>query len=129
MAMQYWIDESTRTVHLVALGESTPEEWTTAMRAVLKSPAYRAGFGFLSDRRRAATATVPFTENALGFVMMKQKELAGARFAVVVSNPASVEMARMGKDLAERAALPIAAEIFSDVGAAERWLRMTAPDA
>jgi hypothetical protein len=58
--------------------------------------------------------------------MSKRKELAGARFAVVVSDARGLEMARLGRKRAHDSSLPSFAEIFGDIESAQLWLRPTA---
>lgn len=128
MGITYSIDAPARIIRLELVGEVGADEWTATMREILKNPTYRPGFGVLVDRRRAAPVSAAFTKHVLGFLMLKQKQFVGACFALVLADPASFEMGRMGKTLAEEAALPIQVEVFQDVGAAERWLLLTGPE-
>lgn len=80
------------------------------------------GYNILSDNRDIGTpATRAQMEQLATLLTGMREKFAGARWAVVVSKPASFGMMRMLAVFLE--AIPITLEIFRDTEAAERWLR------
>jgi hypothetical protein len=126
MGIIYSIDAGARIVRLEFVGDISPDQWAGTLRAILRTATYEPGFGFLVDRRNASPPTVEYVEFSIGLAMLNERRLAGARWAVVTSSPASLEMARMGKTLAQGAGLPTPIQVFDDVESAERWLRLSA---
>lgn len=129
MSLAFWIDVPARIVRLEYRGHVEVDDFTVTLESVFRDPRYRPGFGFLVDRRGADPPTVEYTERVLAFALLHDRELKGARWALVVSDPLAVEMGHFGERLAASAALPQAAQVFGDPESAEAWLRVTALDA
>lgn len=127
MGINYAIDAEARIVRLSYVGETTPEEFAATMSAIFRSTPYRPGFGFLSDRRDAPAATTEYIQRNVAFAEAHQEELAGARWATVVSSTVNYGLSRMAQNLLEGKGRPPALMVFTDIGEAERWLRETAP--
>lgn len=126
MSLAFWIDAPAKIVRLEYRGQVEVDDFTAALEAVFRDPAYRPGFGFLVDRRAANPPTVDYTERVLAFALLHERELRGARWALVVASAAAVDMGHFGEKLAASAALPQAAQVFRDPESAEAWLRVTA---
>jgi hypothetical protein len=127
MGIGYEIDVDARIVRLNYVGETTADEFVATMTAILRSPQYRRGFGFLSDRRGANAATTPYVQGALAFARAQREHLAGVRWATVASGPVNFGLGRMAQALVEIADFPVAFQVFRDLDQAEAWLRKTDP--
>jgi hypothetical protein len=120
MAFRYALDPLTRIVHITYPANPTYEEWAAMMEAVFQEPRYAPGWSFLGDRRAVEEApSKDFVECAVGFVRRHQPQLAGARWASVVSGPAAYGMIRMGQTLAEDSLM---VGVFTDMEEAREWL-------
>ena len=126
MGIRSWIDAKAKIVHLEYRGEVAIDEFRTVIEAVFGDPAYRPGFGFLVDRRHTPPAQEGYVASAVEVAFQNQPMLTGARWAVVVSNPASVKAARMGIEFAHRALVPQVVHVFEELEREEDWLRLTA---
>jgi hypothetical protein len=122
MSLAYSIDPVAGVVELRYSGSYDIAEWSSVMHAILQDPAFRAGYGFLSDRRLVSEApTTEFVQGTLSFLKTHQAVLRASRWAAIVGDAASYGMGRMAQQLGE--ALPFPIEIFTDAGRARRWLR------
>lgn len=127
MGINYEIDAEARIVRLSYIGDTTPEEYEAAMRAIFRATSYRPGFGFLSDRRDIEPPTAAYVTRTIDFDQAHQGELSGARWATVVSSTVNYGLGRMAQNLAESRELAVVPRIFTDLRAAEAWLRETDP--
>jgi hypothetical protein len=121
VAITYHIEPEERLVYLTVTGESSFPEWEGVMRRVLKDPAYRKGFNFLTDRRGQSKMPGPdFTLKVLRLLVSHTSEMGRYRWAAVTPRPAPFGTLRMFSILAEEAAIHV--EAFSDYDEAKRWL-------
>jgi hypothetical protein len=122
MPISFEVDARRRLVRLGYTG-ATPniQAWEAVMTAILQDPRYQPGFGFLIDRRAVPPPDAPFVRATVLFRENHAAELAGARWAVVVSDPANYGMARMGQALGD-AQTHVQQRAFTDVDEAEAWL-------
>jgi len=122
MSLTYSIDPVAGVVELRYSGRYDFAEWSSVMHAILRDPAFGAGYCFLSDRRLVSEApSTDFVQGTLGFLKTHQALLRATRWAAIVSDAASYGMGRMAQQLGE--SLPFPIEIFTDAGRARRWLR------
>jgi hypothetical protein len=120
MPVIYGIDEGERVVYLTTTGEPSFSEWRGALLAVFSDPSFRTGFDFISDRRRAKTPCHEFVEQEVDFVREHERELGHCRWAVVVSDQATEDVARA---VTMRAGLEgIDVGFFYDLAEARRWV-------
>lgn len=129
MGINYAIDAEARLVRLDYVGATTADEFAATLTAIFRSTSYRPGFGFLSDRRNVEPPTKAYIEHALSFMEAHREQVAGGRWAVVVSTPASYGMGRMGQNIAEGRRSPTPVQVFRGIDEAEAWLNATAPKA
>jgi hypothetical protein len=125
MGIRYEIDAAGRLVRLRYEGAPTFEEWAGVMLDVFQAPGYEPGFDFLADRRAVSAPTKEYLQQVVAFAQAHESRLAGSRWAMVVATPAGFGMARMGQVLLGD--LPTTMRIFTDMAAAEAWLRRDAP--
>lgn len=121
MPVALTVDHDSRLIRIAIHGDFTSAEM---VEIVLRSAAAVRGPGYniLSDNRDIGTpATRAQMEQLATLLTGMREKFAGARWAVVVSRPASFGMMRMLAVFLE--AIPITLEIFRDTEAAERWLR------
>lgn len=122
MPLTYTIDPDARLVTLHYEEHPTIEQWKQAMLRVFADPRYRPGFAFLGDRRAVKEAPDrDYIRETIAFGEEHRAELQGARWATLVSTPASYGMARMGQALGAEGPTELGA--FTDLAAALRWLR------
>ncbi len=122
MAPDYAIDEATGLVTFLYRDDPTFEEWTRTMETVFADPRYRPGFHFLGDRR--AVDTPPeraYIRRIIEWMDRRAEKVRGARWATLVSTPASYGMGRVGQVMGEGGAVELG--VFLDEAEAMRWLR------
>lgn len=120
MPVIYSIDESERVVYLTTIGEPSFEEWRDALLAVFSEPSFVTGFDFISDRRRAKAPGRGFVEQEVAFVREHELEIGHCRWAAVVPDRATEDVAR---SVSIRAGLPnIEVGFFYDPAEARRWV-------
>lgn len=125
MGINYSIDAASRMVRLEFVGSTTVDELMATLRAIFRSPQYRAGFGFLADRRNGDPPASDDAEHILAFMVLHRDRLVGSRWALVIGGPASHDMGRIGQAISESG--PMRVQVFQYIKNAERWLRETAP--
>lgn len=119
MPISYHVDHTSRLVRSTVAGDCTVEEMVQTIRAAA-AEAGRPGYHIVSDHREIGEpATRPQLEAVVGTLQVLQMVFAYARWAVVVSKPASYGMMRVLMVLGER--VPITVRIFWDLEDAERW--------
>ena len=122
MGITFSIDPERGRLHMTIGAEFTTEEVTSAMRAVIDSPALPDGFTAISDHTRVQR---PLNQSQLFQLVSLMERNAhrfeGARWAIVSTRPASYGIMRV---LAARAqlALRMRVRIFFDVQRATNWL-------
>jgi hypothetical protein len=120
MPVIYSIDESERVVYLTTIGEPSFEEWRNALLAVFSDPSFVTGFDFISDRRRAKAPGREFVEQEVAFVREHEREIGHCRWAAVVPDRATEDVAR---SVSSRAGLQtIEVGFFYDPAEARRWV-------
>ena len=121
MPITYHVDRDARLIRATVWGDVTLEEMldcVTSAAAETGGP----GYAILSDHREVGE---PITRTQVERLVEQLEALrasfAGARWAVIVSKPASFGMMRMLSVLAE--GIPMTVRVFVDAGRAERWAR------
>ena len=120
MPVIYTIDRSERVVYLSTVGDPSFDEWRDTLLGVFADPAFETGFHFISDRRRAEPLSAEFIEREIVFVREHEREIGRCRWAAVVPDPATDEMARMVTNRAGMAEVEVG--YFYDLAAARRWV-------
>ena len=122
MAPSYEIDPEAGLVTFIYRLDPTFEEWRSTMETVFAHPGYRPGFHFLGDRRSVQTPPDRmYIGRIVEWMNIHADKVRGARWATLVSTPASYGMGRMGQVLGEGG--PVALGVFLDHAEAMRWLR------
>ena len=120
MPITFRIDRPARLIRAAVRGDFTAAE----MLATVTAAAVQAGPGFavLSDHREIGEpATREQIEQLVEHLAALQRHFAHARWAVIVSKPASFGMMRMLEMMVER--VPMTVRVFVDAERAERWAR------
>jgi hypothetical protein len=120
MSVIYSIDESERVVYLTTVGEPSFDEWRDTLLKVFSDPSFKTGFDFISDRRRATAPGREFVEREVAFVREHEREFGRCRWAAVVPDTATDEMARAVTKRAGMAEVEVG--FFYDPAAARRWV-------
>jgi len=121
MAVTYRIDPQDRLVQLTVAGESSFQEWESALRRVLADPAYVKGYNFLTDRQGQSDVPGPeFPRLVLRFLVSHTPEMGRYRRAAVSPVEATFQTLRMFHILAEE--VDIRVEAFRNYDEARRWL-------
>ncbi|HEY0171412.1 MAG TPA: hypothetical protein VGB98_10350 [Pyrinomonadaceae bacterium] len=120
MPVIYTIDRSERVVYLSTVGAPSFDEWRDALLGLFSDPAFETGFHFISDRRRAEPPSAEFVEREIVFVREHEREIGRCRWAAVVPDPLTDEVARMVTSRAGMAEVEV--EFFYDLAAARRWV-------
>lgn len=120
MPITYTIDREARLIRVSVRGEFSVAAMADAVLRCA-SEAGEPGFNIISDHREIGTpATRPLVEHMTALMVQLRAQFAGARWAVLVSSPASYGMMRMlGVHLES---VPITLEVFEDAAAAESWV-------
>lgn len=121
MPVSLTIDHDTRLIRIGIVGDfATAEMVDVVLRAA--AGARGPGYDIISDHREIGTpATRAQMDGLVALLATRREQFAGARWAVIVSKPASYGMMRMLAVLLET--IPIELAIFQDDVSAERWLR------
>ena len=123
-AIQVQVLEEKGLVQLSFAHTPTVPEWTAAMDAALADRGYRAGFGFLVDQRgNRRGLTRLLIGEMVHYLHDHQARIRGARWAVVVDEPAAYGMARACQSLAGGLPLDMAVFQGDTLEKAERWVR------
>ena len=120
MSVIYSIDERERVVYLTTVGEPAFDEWRDTLLRVFSDPSFKTGFNFISDRRRARAPSREFIEQEIVFVREHEREFGRCRWAAVVPNTATDEMARTVTNQASLADVEVG--VFYDLAEARRWV-------
>jgi hypothetical protein len=117
----YVLDRDAHLVHATVRGDFTVDEMLSSVTGAATA-AGEAGYNVVSDHREIGE---PITrvqlEQLVDHLAALRSYFAGARWAVVVSKPASFGMMRMFEVLAER--VPMTVRVFVDADRAQRWAR------
>lgn len=120
MPVIYSIDRGERVVYLTTVGEPSFDEWRDTLLAVFSDRSFETGFNFISDRRRGAAVSREFVEQEIVFVREHEREFGRCRWAAVVPDPATDEMARVVTKRAGMAEVEVG--FFYDLAEARRWV-------
>lgn len=120
MPVIYTIDRSERVVYLSSVGDPSFDEWRKTLLGVFSDPAFETGFHFISDRRRAEPPSSEFMERQIVFVREHERVIGRCRWAAVVPDPATDEMARTVTSRAGMSEVEVG--FFYDLAAARRWV-------
>lgn len=120
MPVIYTIDRPERVVYLTTVGDPSFEEWREALLSVFADSAFETGFHFISDRRRATVPSPEFAEQQVVFVREHEREIGRCRWAAVVPDPATDEVARNVTSRAHMKEVEVG--FFYDLAAARRWV-------
>lgn len=120
MPVIYTIDRPTRVVYLSTVGDPSFDEWRDTLLSVFSDPAFETGFNFISDRRRATAPDREFAEREIVFLREHEREIGRCRWAAVVPDPATDEVARMVTNRASMTDVEVG--FFYDLAAARRWV-------
>jgi hypothetical protein len=120
MSVIYTIDRTERVVYLTTVGDPSFGEWRETLLSVFSDPSFETGFSFISDRRRATAPDREFIEQEIVFVREHEPEFGRCRWAAVVPNPATDEMARAVTNRAGMADVEVG--FFYDLAEARRWV-------
>ncbi len=110
-----------RRILAEVVGEFSLAEVLAVIDGALADPSFEPGFDILSDHSAVSRAiTTQQLEGMVAHLTSLSTSLAGARWAIVTTKPASYGMMRMFSVYAKR--IPIEVRIFADLTAAEQWL-------
>lgn len=120
MPIRIWIDQECGIVRGVVEGAFETAEMMEALNGILEDDAFTPGTPVLSDHR--TVSTVLTREQAMAVaarLAAMAPQLAGMRWAVVTTHPASYGMMRMLSVLLEDAGVEM--RIFEEMDEAEGW--------
>lgn len=121
MPIESHIDEERSRVVATVDGDFTLDEILEAIDRAVRDPRFRPGFAVLSDHTAVGEPLTPRQARQMVDHLESLAEfLAGSRWAVVTSKPASHGMLRMVSALA--AHVPVDVRVFSTHEEAEAWL-------
>jgi hypothetical protein len=120
MPVIYTIDRFERVVYLSTVGDPSFGEWRDALLSVFSDPAFETGFNFISDRRQATVPGPEFAESQILFVREHGRDIGRCRWAAVVPDPATDEVARAVTSRAGMSEVEVG--FFYDLAAARRWV-------
>ena len=117
----YQLDQAVRLVRATVEGDFTAEDMLDCVSSAARELEH-AGWNILSDHRAiGAPATRAQIERLVDRLYDLRRVFAGARWAVVVAQPASYGMMRMLSTLAEE--VPLTVRVFGELEGAEGWAR------
>ena len=97
----YAIDPARRCVHVTYHSQPVFTEWEHTMEQILNDPAYVPGFGVLLDRRYVMHPADPeYIQRMVAYMENNRARTAGARWAILVTDPGSFDMAKLAEQLA-----------------------------
>jgi hypothetical protein len=121
MPIQVRIDKRQRLVVAKVVGDFTIEDIVKGVDDSVNDPDFEPGFDVLSDHSKIGTPiTVTQAKQMVAHLESLSHLMAGTRWAVVASKPASYGMMRMLAVLAER--VPMKVEVFQTLDEAQAWL-------
>jgi hypothetical protein len=119
--MEPRFSEDGAVIYLVYDEAPTVEEWIEAFSALETDPRGDQVMGLIADRSRVAPPSVDFVRGVVNHLGSRAEMHRGLRMALIVRDPASLGMGRMGQILLEPHAWSF--EIFDDMAKAEAWVR------
>ena len=127
MPITYRIDAEQRLVEVRISGTFTMDEVLDRIEEIFRDPDFRRGFSFLSDHTGLTEFLTPAQARELvSFLERSADQVAGTKWAVVTTHPASYGMFRMVSVLVEK--IPMSLAIFRSPDEARAWL-LAAPEA
>ena len=122
MPLTLRVDHAARVAFVDVAGALVTEEMIATIDNVVRQLDGRTGYGVLSDHRAVAAPITPAqVAQLLAHLSASGSALIGAKWAVVVSKPASYGMMRLLSARAEE--LPVHVQAFWDHDEALAWLR------
>ena len=119
--ISYTLDREARLIRAVVQGDFTVQDMLACVSGAARD-AGEPGFNVISDHREIGEpATREQVEELVQYLSGLRDYFAGARWAVMVSKPASFGMMRMLGVMAER--VPMDVRVFFDAPRAELWAR------
>jgi hypothetical protein len=119
--LSYTIDPAAGVVAVGGTVPPTPEDIRRLFLAVLADPAYRPGLHFLFDRRPIPDVpSVVYIHQLVEVIRKLSDQIGPCKMAVLVPDPATYGMVRMGAALAFDTGVELGA--FRDLDLATRWL-------
>ena len=119
--ISYTLDRETRLIRAVVQGDFSVQDMFACVSGAARDAA-EPGFNVISDHREIGEpATREQVEELVLHLAGMRDYFAGARWAVMVSKPASFGMMRMLGVMAER--VPMDVRVFFDAARAELWAR------
>jgi len=127
MPIESHIDEERRRVVARVHGDFTLGEIFEAINRSVQDPRFRPGFSVLSDHTAVGEPLTSLQAQQMVEHLNSLTEfMAGSRWAVIASKPASYGMLHMVSVLAEH--VPMDVRVFSTHEEAEAWLSTPEPD-
>jgi hypothetical protein len=120
MPVIYAIDKTESVVYLTTVGEPSFDEWRDALLGVFSNPSFETGFNFISDRRQSSPPGPEFVERQIAFVREHERELGRCRWAAVVPDPTTDEVARTVTN--EAGLTDVEVGFFYNLAEARRWV-------
>ncbi len=121
MPIHYSIDPERRLVLATVRGDFTLDEIVASIDNAVQDSAFEPGFNVLSDHREVGNPITPTQlMQTVEHIGRDQSPLAGARWAVVTTKPASWGMMRAFAVWAE--SIPLTIQVFRSMEEAEAWL-------
>ena len=121
MPVESHVDEARRRIVARVFGNFTLGDIVEAIERSVRDPKFQRGFAVLSDHTEVGE---PLTPDQAQQMLSRLKNLsefvAGSRWAVVTSKPASYGMLRMVSAYAKT--VPMDVQVFSSHEEAEAWL-------
>lgn len=126
MPITYVLDKTRRLIRAEVVGSFTAADMLQCVTGAA-AEAGEPGWNVISDHRAIShPATRGQLEQLTSQLTEMHRHFAGARWAVVTTNPASFGMMRMLQVLALR--VPMELDIFARYDEAERWASVHVPD-
>ncbi|MDR3406737.1 MAG: hypothetical protein P4L99_29900 [Chthoniobacter sp.] len=119
--LNYEFDVARRCVHVRYDAQPVFEEWEETMERIFSDPAYVPGFGMLLDRRYVMHPADPeYMRRLVAFVENNNTRSSGARWALLVTDTGSFDMAKMAEQLAPSERI----RAFRELEKAREWIAM-----
>jgi hypothetical protein len=118
--VEYRLDLPQEIVHLVGPDPPNPEDFVAVIRSALTDPRFRAGFGFLRDRRGVVPPSVQYVED-VARLMRAMTDVPHTRYAILVDTLASFGIMRLARKRTWGAWAEV--ELFETPAEATVWIK------